>query len=185
MIASVLVSGDLAALRLEIEARSRSFDFSDFRRASAQVRGAMLAAASLAAEDLSGWAVLGWNGECSVKENVAYWRDYTGAGRQLARAALFVPTLPSIPACEAAIAVGAHGEVCYYRTAPDTAVLAELVEDAFAVATPPEGVIAIESSADATCAVRIARGDRLPGGFATLRDLHLSLNGENKETKQP
>ena len=185
MIRSVLVKGDLTALRRAVESKGRALDLSDFRRASPQVRGAMLAAAELATEDLSRWAVLGWNGECSVRENVAYWRDYTGAGRQLARAALFVPTLPSIPACEAAIAVGAHGEVCYYRTAADTAALAELVEDAFAVADPPDGVLAIESSADAACAVRIARGDRLPGGFATLRELHLSLNGESKETKLP
>lgn len=185
MIGSVLISGDLAALRKEIEAGGRPLDLSDFRRASPQVRGAMLAAASLATEDLSRWAVLGWNGESSVRENVAYWRDYTEAGRQLARAALFVPTLPSIPACEAAIAVGAHGEVCYYRTAADTAALAELVEDTFAAAAPPDGVIVIESSSAATCAVRVARGERLPGGFATLRDLHASLLKEKKETEQP
>lgn len=164
------ISGDVSGVKSRLDAAGR-FDFSDYRRASPQTRYAMLAVASVAHGDMSRWAVLGWNGAGCRTENRAYWDDYVNAGRETARASLFVPTLPSIPACEAAIAVGARAECCYYRTSDDTGALGEIVEDTFRDSPGTEGVVVVESSPEGAVAVALRRGDRLSGGFSTLKEV--------------
>lgn len=164
------ISGDVLDVKARLDGSGR-FDFSDYRRASPQTRYAMLAVASVADGDMSRWSVLGWNGAGCKAENRAYWDDYVDAGRETARASLFVPTLPSIPACEAAIAVGAHAECCYYRTADDTGALEEIVEDTLRDSPEMEGVVVVESSPEGAVAIALRRGDRLPGGFRTLKEV--------------
>lgn len=165
------ISGDSTAVKTVLE-REGDFDFADYRRASSQVRCVMLAVASVSRGDMSRWAVIGWNGAGCSQENRVYWDDYVAAGRESARASLFVPTLPSISVCEAAIAVGAHGECCYYRTAADTGLLAEIVEDMFSASRCLDGVVVVESRPGAAVAIALKRGEKLPGGFKTLKEVH-------------
>lgn len=164
------VSGDVSGIKAALDAAGR-FDFSDYRRASPQTRYAMLAVASAADGDMSRWAVIGWNGAGCGAENRAYWDDYVRAGRETARASLFVPTLPSIPACEAAIAIGARGECCYYRTDEDTGELDGIVGDMFADCPETEGVIVVESCPEGAVAIALKRGEPLPHGFRTLKEV--------------
>ena len=102
-------------------------DLGDFGRGGVTVRRAMLTALSTA-WDAGGTlpentGVLGWNGDGCTAENLAYWRDYTGNDRAAGRGGLFVATLPTIPYCEAAIALGCRGSVAYLRTPPRTSAL--------------------------------------------------------------
>ena len=168
----VEIAQDCAEIKSRLEAEGR-FDFSDYRRASSQTRMAMVAAAAAAAGDMSRWAVVGWNGGGCVRENRAYWDDYVSAGRETARGSLFVPTLPSIPACEAAIAIGAHAECSYYRTLPDTREISEIVEDLMASSPRVDGVVVVESDPERAVAVRVPRGGKLPHGFRSLKEVTL------------
>lgn len=49
----------------------------------------------------------------SRDSNLAYFRDYAEQGRVLGRANLFIYTLPTSPAAEAAIHLGLKGPLCY------------------------------------------------------------------------
>ena len=71
--------------------------------------------------------VLGWNGDGCTAENRKYWHDYTDCGRTSGRGGLFVATLPTIPYCEAAIALGCRGMVAYFRTGDSAARLWEIL----------------------------------------------------------
>lgn len=124
---------DLNTARKEITQLSGmpSSDLGDFGRGGVTVRRAMLAAL-LAAWDAGGklpedTGILGWNGDGCTAENLAYWRDYTGCGRTSGRGGLFVATLPTIPYCEAAIALGCRGSVAYLRTEETTSQLWSLL----------------------------------------------------------
>ena len=120
---------DLNAARralLETQGMPRC-DLGDFGRGGVTVRRAMLASL-LAAWDAGGelpgnTGVLGWNGDGCTAENLAFWNDYAGNGRTAGRGGLFVATLPTIPYCEAAIALGCRGSVAYLRTTPSTTEL--------------------------------------------------------------
>ena len=169
-LAKAEVSGNAAEMKSSLASRG-VFDFSDYRRASPQTRYAMLAVASVSSADMSGWAVVGWNGAGCAAENRAYWDDYVAAGRETARGSLFVPTLPSIPACEAAIAVGARAECGYYRTAPDTGEIADIVEDMMASSPWIAGVVVVESRVDGAVAIAVPRGGKLSRGFSTLKEV--------------
>lgn len=88
-------------------------DLEDFRRACDPVRLAQLGAL-LTASDLADWspnqtALIGWNGCGCTQANQKYWDDYLQHGRETGRGTLFVPTLPSIPMCEAAITLKFRG----------------------------------------------------------------------------
>ena len=167
----VEISGNAAEIRSALAERG-IFDFSDYRRASQQTRYAMLAVASVASAGMSDWAVIGWNGAGCAAENRAYWDDYVAAGRESARGSLFVPTLPSIPACEAAIAIGAHAESGYYRTAPDTGEIADIIEDMMQSSPWIAGVIVVESHVDGAAAIAVPRGKKLSRGFSSLKEVH-------------
>ncbi len=107
-------------LRREIEERyPGDWNLENFRRASVQAKLAMLGAIAAvygSGVDLETLAVYGVDGDGTREENSAYWADYLENGRELGRGSLFVATLASTPAAEAAIAIGAHGGVCYYYT---------------------------------------------------------------------
>lgn len=110
-----------------------SGDLEDFRRAGNPVRLAQLGAI-LAASDQPSWspqqtALISWNGGGGVRANQTYWDDYRRHGRETGRGTFFVPTLPSIPACEAAITLDIHGPVCHLQTAPHTRLLLEHISD--------------------------------------------------------
>ncbi|MBQ7176275.1 MAG: hypothetical protein IJS08_02580 [Victivallales bacterium] len=93
-------------------------DLADFRRAADNVRMAQLGVLLCAIAMGDEWSpentgIIGVNGDGCAANNRAYWDDYVAHGRDSGRASLFVPTLPSIPACEAAIALGIKGPVRY------------------------------------------------------------------------
>lgn len=106
-------------------------DLDDFGRGSGAARCAMLAALFVAGDAgfplPSSTAVVGWNGRGCTAENVRYWQDYASNGRTAGRGGLFVATLPTIPFCEAAIALGLRGPSAYFRTEPSTAALFGLI----------------------------------------------------------
>ena len=125
-------------------------DLGDFGRGGVTVRRAMLTAL-LAAWDAGGklpenTGVLGWNGDGCTAENLAYWRDYVGNGRTAGRGGLFVATLPTIPYCEAAIALNCRGGVAYLRTPEDTSHLRSILD-----AAPPGAYLCGEIARDTVC----------------------------------
>lgn len=125
-------------------------DLGDFGRGGPAVRKVMLTAL-LAAWDAGGelpgdTGVVGWNGDGCTSENLAYWQDYSDCGRTAGRGGLFVSTLPTIPYCEAAIALGCHGAVAYLRTAEDTSCLADALG-----AAAPGTYLCGELAHDAVC----------------------------------
>ena len=113
-------------------------DLDDFGRGSGAVRCSMLAALFAAGDAASGLpsstAVVGWNGRGCTAENVRYWQDYVSNGRTAGRGGLFVATLPTIPFCEAAIALGLRGPSAYFQTDRSTDSLFGLI------AARPEGL---------------------------------------------
>ena len=93
-------------------------DLADFRRAADNVRlaqlGVLLCAIAMGEKwSPDGTGIIGINGDGCAANNRAYWDDYVAHGRDSGRASLFVPTLPSIPVCEAAIALCIKGPVRY------------------------------------------------------------------------
>ena len=106
-------------------------DWTDFGRGSRSVRYLMLAAA-LTAGDFGeklpeSTGILGWNGDGCTAENLSFWQDYVRSGRENGRGSLFVATLPTIPFCEAAIALGCRGGSAYFQTGTSTAELFRLL----------------------------------------------------------
>ncbi len=143
-------------------------DLDDFRRAGTMVRQIQLAAL-LTAADLPHWtpertAFFGWNGSGCASANAAYWRDYTENGRELGRASLFVPTLPSIPVCEAAITLKIHGPAMYFRTAPDTDVLAEYLRDRFESEPQLDRILVAEVELESVCILAFEKKVCIPKG---------------------
>ena len=125
--------GTLNELRLQLltEPGISELDWEDFGRGAEPVKKIMLCAA-LTALDVPGinWSnctVIGWNGDGCRRENVRYFADYLDSGRSGGRGSLFVPTLPSIPFCEAAIMLKCHGGGTYFSTAASTRQLAGLL----------------------------------------------------------
>lgn len=98
-------------------------DLEDFRRASQIVRLAQLAAllCASACPDWSpdGTAIIGVNGSGCAHNNRVFWDDFVSHQRDSARASLFVPTLPSIPICEAAISLAIHGPARFILTSSE------------------------------------------------------------------
>lgn len=92
-------------------------NYADYRRGGEKVRQAILG--SIAALYDAGAApsdsipILGCGCEGSFAENLLYFDDYTGHGRDGGRGQLFVGTLPTTPLCEAAIALNMHGPAFY------------------------------------------------------------------------
>ena len=147
-------------------------DLADFGRGSRAARLLMLAAL-LTAGDSGGplpenTAVFGWNGGGCSAENLRFWEDYTANGRESGRGGLFVATLPTIPFCEAAIALGCRGPAAYFRTRPATDELFALI-----ASYPPGDCLAGECGADGVCMFRL-RSDGDASGMPsrpTLREL--------------
>lgn len=65
-------------------------------------------------------AVIAWGRGGAFPENRLYWSDYVENGRDAGRAHLFVGTLPTIPLCEAAIALNLNGPGYYLDCPPET-----------------------------------------------------------------
>ena len=147
------------------------WDAGDFGRGGGAVRRMMLTGV-LAAWDLGmplpeTTGVFGWNGDGCTAENLRYWQDYAANGREAGRGGLFVATLPSIPYCEAAIALRCRGPVAYFRTAPGVKRLFEL-----AAAYPAGQYLCGELASDGACVV--LTDTAVPGnapGCAFLSDL--------------
>lgn len=59
--------------------------------------------------------ILGTSWDGALDPDLAYFRDYVGAGRKLARGNLFIYTLPSSPLAEAAIHFGLQGPLLYMQ----------------------------------------------------------------------
>lgn len=153
-------------------------DLGDFGRGGVTVRRATLTSL-LAAWDAGGklpegTGVLGWNGDGCTAENLAYWRDYVGNGRAAGRGGLFVATLPTIPYCETAIALGCRGSVAYLRTPADTSQLRSILDT-----SPPGTCLCGEITRDTVCmllADNREAGDDLPR-VPTLAELFPILEG--------
>jgi len=173
---------DLSELRKMLTAEPRSFvagDLEDFRRAGTAVRLAQLGAI-LTASECPDWsaaesACIGWNGEGCTQANRTYWDDFLEHGRETARGTFFVPTLPSIPACEAAITLKIHGPVWYLSTAADTRMLFAALEDLLEGSPAIRQVLLVEVYSRAACLLlwRPSRAS-LPG-FTTLQELFFHL----------
>ena len=155
-----------------------SCDLGDFGRGGVTVRRAMLTSL-LAAWDAGGklpdsTGVLGWNGDGCTAENLAYWRDYVNNGRTAGRGGLFVATLPTIPYCEAAIALNCRGSVAYLRTPADTSQLRSILDTA-----PPGAYLCGEITRDTVC-MFLADNREVGGGSPpcrTLAELFGTLEG--------
>ena len=172
---------DLNAARHELTALpgAPSCDLGDFGRGGKTVRRTTLTAL------LAGWdsgeapfgdaGVFGWNGCGCTAENLNYWQDYVTNGREAGRGGLFVATLPTIPCCEAAIALHCGGPAAYFRTRPSLAALQELL------ASFPPGRFFCSEAASATVCVLLA-DSRLPGEplpeAETLADLFVRLEAQ-------
>ena len=63
---------------------------------------------------MPGWGLLHTNFDGCLSENYGYFADYIQAGRTLGRGNLFIYTLPTSPAAEAAIHFGLEGPALYY-----------------------------------------------------------------------
>ena len=117
---------DLNEMRLHVAGLpgAPAADWSDFGRGGGAVRRMMLAAALTVLDHGENLppelGVIGWNGDGCTAENIRFWRDYVGCGRESGRGGLFVATLPTIPFCEAAIAFGWKGPSAYFRTENST-----------------------------------------------------------------
>lgn len=152
-------------------------DLGDFGRGGVTVRRAMLATLLTAwdAGGLSGdTGVFGWNGDGCTAENLAYWKDYVDCGRTAGRGGLFVATLPTIPYCEAAIALGCRGSVAYVRTRQDTSALWSIL-----AAAPGGTYLCGELTRNTVCMLLADnRADApLPPGRPTLAELFSVLEG--------
>ncbi len=139
-------------------------DLGDFGRGAPAVRKMMLAAL-LCAWDCgkklpADTGVIGWNGSGCAAEDRRFWQDYVDCGKEAGRGGLFVPTLPTIPYDEAAIALGCHGPSFYLRTAASTAELWSIL------AGYPAGLYLVgELFADSACALLVdnrSEGPELP-----------------------
>ena len=126
-------------------------DLADFRRAADNVRlaqmGTLLCASALPEWTPEGTALIGLNGDGCAHNNRLFWDDFTTHGRESGRAMLFVPTLPSIPVCEAAITLSIHGPVRYLKTESD-AQTTELLADMFASDSLLRQIMTVEITID-------------------------------------
>ena len=172
---------DLNTARHELTALpgAPACDLGDFGRGGMTVRRMTLTAL------LAGWdsgeasfedaGVLGWNGCGCTAENLRYWQDYVTNGREAGRGGLFVATLPTIPCCEAAIALRCGGPAAYFRTRPALAAWEELL------ASFPPGRYFCCEAASATVCILLA-DTRQPGKLlpeaGTLADLFARLEAQ-------
>jgi hypothetical protein len=163
---------DLNAARLELTklADMPHADLGDFGRGGDTVRRVMLTAL-LTAWDAGGnlpeeTGVIGWNGDGCTAENLKYWRDYTGCERTSGRGGLFVATLPTIPYCEAAIALGCRGQVAYCRTANSAARLWEIL-----AASPSSRYLCGEVAATGVCMLLVDTAGADSGPLPDLPEL--------------
>ena len=129
-------------------------DLADFGRSGPAARMLMLAALLTVGDsgevlpETAG--IFGWNGRGCTAENLRFWQDYTANGRESGRGGLFVATLPTIPFCEAAIALGCRGPALYFRTREDTAELFSLI-----AGYPPGDCLAGECGDRTVCMFRL------------------------------
>ena len=123
-------------------------DLADFRRAADNVRLAQLVTI-LCASNLGdkwsseGTALIGINGDGCALNNRLFWDDFISHGHDNGRASLFVPTLPSIPVCEAAIALHIQGPVRYIA-AESAALLDEAISDMFTTDSTLRQIMTVE-----------------------------------------
>lgn len=159
-------------------------DLEDFRRAGNPVRLAQLGAL-LAASDHPGWspeqtALIGWNGGGCTRANQTYWDDYRRHGRDTGRGTFFVPTLPSIPACEAAITLNIQGPVCYLQTAARTGLLQEHIDDLLHAEPSLRQILIAEIHEEQACLLLC---DRQPQILPDCPDLLALFRQLQQETK--
>ena len=173
---------DLSELKRMITAAPSSFvagDLEDFRRAGNAVRLAQLGAI-LTASECPDWsaadtACIGWNGAGCTQANRTYWDDFLEHGRETARGTLFVPTLPSIPACEVAITLKIHGPVWYFSTESDTRMLFAALEDLLEGNPAIRQVLIAEIYAEAACLLLWRPSITPLPTFSTLKELFFHL----------
>lgn len=147
-------------------------DLEDFGRGCMAVRYSLLTAVLTAGDHGApippSTGVYGWNGRGCTTENLRYWNDYTANGCTGGRGGLFVATLPSIPCCEAAIALGCHGPATYLKTESSTWALFCIL------ATRPPGLYLVgEVMADQACMLLVdtVQPDLIMPDCFTLADL--------------
>lgn len=154
-------------------------DWNDFGRGGQGVRLLMLAGVLTAAD--SGMpldettGVIGWNGSGCTAENLNFWQDYVRNGREHGRGGLFVATLPSIPCCEAAIALGCHGPAAYFRTEKSTTALFRLL-----AGRPRGSYLTGEITGGSVCMLKIETDGFPPelSDFPNLEKLFAGLEGK-------
>ncbi len=161
--------------------RFSSGDLEDFRRANDSVRlaqlGALLTASDSPDWSADGTACIGWNGCGCTQANKTYWDDYLAYGRETGRGTFFVPTLPSIPACEAAITLKIHGPVWYFSTPQNTQPLFATLEDLLASTPALRQVLIAEIYSETACLLLWQPGGSEPD-CQTLKDLFFQRKNE-------
>ena len=138
-----------------------------------------LCACALAMRD-AGWTLgdgtkrdvglVGTNGEGCLRANQTYFQDYLAGGRVLARANLFVYTLPSSPLAEAAIHFGLQGPMLYIGYPGGG--LADLLGTATLMVTGGDagGMLAVKADEREAVAFILSPG-KAGGGSLSVSDL--------------
>ena len=146
-----------------------SVSYDDFRRGGEQVKRAILGAVAAYydadAVPSPATAVIAWGRGGAFPENRSYWKDYVENGRDGGRAHLFVGTLPTIPLCEAAIALDLNGPGYYLDCPPE--ILRE--EIAQVLSCPAlDGLLLLMHSGTKMSVFYLVRGIASPADMETL-----------------
>lgn len=143
--------------------------YDDFRRGGEQVKSAILGAVAAYydadAVPSPATAVIAWGRGGAFPENRLYWSDYIENGRDAGRAHLFVGTLPTIPLCEAVIALNLNGPGYYLDCPPET-----LREEIAQVLSDPalDGILLLMYSGAKMSVFYLVRGMASPADGKTL-----------------
>ncbi len=145
--------------------------YDDFRRGGEQVKSAILGAVAAYydadAVPSSSTALIAWGRGGAFPENRLYWSDYAENGRDAGRAHLFVGTLPTIPLCEAAIALNLNGPGYYLDCPPE-----DLREEIGEILSDPslDGLLLLMRSGVKTSVFYLVHGMTSPADVKTLEE---------------
>src|SRR6185369_15319482 len=113
--------------------------------------------------------IVGTNDQGSLETDTAYFRDFADNGRKLARANLFIYTLPSSPMGEAAIHFGLSGPLLYMSGTGDS--LATVMIAAAEMVAGSESSLMLAGITRGDEGIYSVIGESKDGGKCTLDDV--------------